>query len=68
MTIPELMAALKAQPFIQLASKDHHAPFPRKGWPKGELLCHNSEGGSVWMYKSDALLKALEKNGVKVVE
>lgn len=45
---------------IALVSQDRNAPFPRKGWPKGVLLCVNEVQQSVWHYDAQALLDALE--------
>lgn len=66
MTIAELKQSCEqgvaTTGLVQLVSPNRSAPFPRKGWPKGELLCINSEGKSVWLYKADALLAAMKKN------
>lgn len=66
MTLPELKDALNAavkQPHdgIQLVSATHRAPFPCKGFPKGELLCAQQNGTSVWLYSASKLLAAIEK-------
>lgn len=68
MTIEELRAACEkgvaeSGGIVQLVSTSQRPPFPRKGWPKGELLCDNiPSGGSVWLYDAVKLLLALDEN------
>lgn len=47
---------------LALVSQDRNAPFPKKGWPKGELLCVNEAMQSIWRYDAHALLAALERH------
>lgn len=50
---------------IQLVNSTQRAPFPKKGWPRGELLCTSrvSTGlQSVWLYDAKKLLDALNKH------
>ncbi len=54
--------AVANQGSLALVSQDRSAPFPKKGWPKGELLCVNEAMQSVWRYDAQALLDALERH------
>lgn len=33
-----------------------NGPFPRKGWPRGELLCAHHDGRRVYLFRVDKLL------------
>lgn len=69
MTWDELIAACKAAgPNITLVSPTTASPLPRKGWPRGTLLCNNSAKGSVWMYNTAKLIAAIEKNVLRFGE
>ena len=60
-------AAYVDRPLITLVIPGRRRPFPAKGFPRAELLCYNSAGGSVWLYDAERLLRAIEKHHPHVV-
>ena len=59
MTIEELRAACEGREFLQLVSPDGKRPIPRV---QAELLCCSpSNGQSVWLYKTKAVLRVLDR-------
>lgn len=56
MTPKELFEACEGREYISLVSPDGKRPLPRV---QAELLCCNSMGGSVWLYKTKSILRAL---------
>lgn len=67
MTMMELIIACRNSQngAVRLVSKDKKAPFPRKGFPRVELLCVNSTGESVWQYNANKLRVSLQRIMVK---
>lgn len=63
MTMMELIDACRNSQSgsITLVSKDKKAPFPRKGFPRAELLCQNSNGETVWLYDAKKLRVSLHR-------
>ena len=60
MTHEELRAACYGREFLQLTSPDGKRPLPKV---QAELLCCNSTGGSVWLYKVNSVLRFLKRIG-----
>jgi hypothetical protein len=59
MDIQELIDAASKQPHLYLTRKV--GSKPPKGFPRGELMCVNSDGEQCWLFDSAKILKWCRK-------